>query len=533
MDEPSIEQIFEQALEFHESGRLQEAEQLCREILRRQPDDGDAMHMLGIMALQKGQHEAAADLIGQAITLMPTDPDAHCNLGTALQSMGKPHEAIAAYRQAIALDPDLLRAQSNLGILLAQTGLADQAIPAFQRAVAIDPNFMFAHYNLGNALLEKGEMDAAIVSYRRAIGLKGDFAYAHLYLGNALGSKGLLEEAIAAFRQALALDPGLRTAHNNLGSALRKVGRLDEAIAVYQQGIAAHPQAVECFCGLGSALIKKKLLKEAADVYRQAIALDGNCIAAHRGLAKALELQGDIPAVIAAFKAAREVAADPSNHDYELAALGVGNAPPASPRNYIVTLFNDYAQKFDQHLQNLNYIAPQLLFDAVSALGPPQPMDIIDLGSGTGMCGELFRPMARKLVGVDLAPKMIEMSRERGIYDHLMEQDITVALLESPGQFDLIVAADVFIYVGDLDEVFQAARTALRPGGLLAFSIESVDRGDYVLRSSRRYAQSLEYIRRLASHNGFKEVSIQDAVIRNEGNLPVMGKIIVLQSAEG
>jgi predicted TPR repeat methyltransferase len=397
--------------------------------------------------------------------------------------------------------------------------------------VAIDPNFMYGHYNLGNVLRGKGELDAAIAAYRRAIALKGDFANAHFSLGNALGSKGLLEESITALRRALALDPGLRAAYVSLGLALRMVGRIDEAVAVYQQAIAVHPDAVECYCGLGDALIKKGLLQEAADVYRQAIAHDSNSAAAHRGLAGALEIQGDIPALIEALKAARAVAADPANHDFELAAFGVGDTPPAPPHSHIVSLFNEFAESFDRQLQKLQYIAPQLLFDAVRGLHPQLPMDIIDLGCGTGMCGELFRPMARKLVGVDLAPKMIEKSRQRGVYEELKEQDITVALQESPGQFDLIVAADLFIYIGYLDKVFQAAATALRPGGLLAFSIESADSGDYVLRRSRRYAQSADYIRRLASQFRFKEASIAGAILRTEGDLPVEGKIIVLQSA--
>ena len=532
MAEPTIQQVFQQAVRCHQSGRLPEAEKLCQQILRRQPDHGDAMHMLGILALQKGEHDVAADLIRRAILHIPSNPHAHCNLATALQNMGKADEAIDAYRQAIAVEPRLLKAHSNLGVLLAKTGQTDEAIAAFRQAVAIDPNFMFGHYNLGNVLKGKGELDAAIIAYRRAIALKEDFANAHFSLGNALGSKGLLEESITAFRRALALDPSLKTAFINLGFSLRMVGRLDEAIAVYHQGIAAHPQAVECYCGLGNVLIKKKLLKEAADVYRQAIACDPNYAVAHRGLANALELQGDIPAAIATFKAAREGSSDPANYDYELAALGVGDMPSTSPRKYVASLFDEYAENFDRHLRQLRYIVPELLFNAVRALNPPLPMDIIDLGCGTGMCGELFRPMARQLVGVDVAPKMIDKARQRGVYDQLKEQDITLVLQESPRQFDLIVAADVFIYVGKLEKVFEAAAAALRPGGLLAFSIESMESGEYVLRTSRRYAQSVGYIQRLASRCGFKEVSMQDAALRTEDNLPVKGKIIILQSAD-
>lgn len=426
-----MQQLFEQAVGCHQSGRLLEAERLCRQILQRQPGHGDALHMLGILALQRGEPDVALELLRAASARMPTN------------------------------------------------------------------------------------------------------AYTYFNLGDALGAKGLFDEAIAALRQALALDPGMLAAYSKLGLALRMVGRLDDAMRVYQRAIAVHPQAVECYCGLGNVLIKKGMLKEAADIYRQAIARDANYMMAHRGLAKALELQGDIPAAAAAFEAARAVAADPANHDFELGALGVGDTPPAPPPKFVSSLFDAYAENFDEHLRQLHYMAPQLLFDAIRAVNPQQPMDIIDLGCGTGICGELFRPMARRLGGVDLSPKIIAKARQRGIYDELKVQDITVALQESPGQFDLIVAADVFVYVGDLGLVFQAATTALRPDGLLAFSIESAETGDYVLRSSRRYAHSVNYIQRLASGCGFKEVSTQEAVLRTKNNLPLKRKIIVLRHVDG
>jgi predicted TPR repeat methyltransferase len=157
-------------------------------------------------------------------------------------------------------------------------------------------------------------------------------------------------------------------------------------------------------------------------------------------------------------------------------------------------------------------------------------MDIIDLGCGTGLCGELFRPFARHQIGIDLAPKMIEKSRARGVYDELEEQDVTVALAKRPRAVDLILAADVFIYVGGLDSVFEAAAGALRPGGLLAFTIESEETGAFTLRASRRYAHSARYIRQLASTWSFSEVSMQDAVIRTEKQVPMQGKVIVLRS---
>jgi predicted TPR repeat methyltransferase len=137
--------------------------------------------------------------------------------------------------------------------------------------------------------------------------------------------------------------------------------------------------------------------------------------------------------------------------------------------------------------------------------------------------------MARHLSGVDMAPRMIEKARQRGVYDELTAGDLTLTLKERPRSFDLILAADVFNYVGCLDDVFEVAARALRPGGLFAFTIESIDTGDYMLRRSRRYAQSVTYIRRLALSCGFAEVSVQKVELRKEANMPVDARLIVLR----
>jgi len=212
--------------------------------------------------------------------------------------------------------------------------------------------------------------------------------------------------------------------------------------------------------------------------------------------------------------------------------MGARQAPSAPPREYVARLFDSYAGYFDEHLVGgLNYQAPQLLHEAVTAAAPAQPMDILDLGCGTGLCGMLFRPMARRLIGVDLSPGMLEKSRQRGVYDELIEDDAASALRNRPRSADLILAADVFIYVGALDNVFAAAAQALRPGGLLAFTIESLDSGDYVLRRTRRYAQSIAYVRRLAQGCRFTEVSMRPVVLRKDLGQPVEGLAIVLRAA--
>jgi predicted TPR repeat methyltransferase len=197
----------------------------------------------------------------------------------------------------------------------------------------------------------------------------------------------------------------------------------------------------------------------------------------------------------------------------------------------------------------MEYKVPQALFDAVSSAAPaqsrlqtqiapsrrgstavnPRKLDIADLGCGTGQCGVLFRPLARTLTGVDLAPNMIAKARERNVYDELIVADIADFLAARPAAYDLALAADVFIYIGDMGPVFKAARRALRPGGMFAFSLETHEGQGYVVRTSRRYAQSLPYLRECAADHGFVESSVTPVVVRKEYKRNVDGVIAVLR----
>ncbi|MEI8197285.1 MAG: tetratricopeptide repeat protein, partial [Phycisphaerae bacterium] len=182
MAQLTIQQAFDLAMQHHQAGRLQEAEQLYRQILMQQPGHADALHLRGVIASQVGRHDLAVVLIRQAIALKPGYTDAYSNLGIALCGLGQLGEAIAAFRQAILLNPNDAETLSNLG----------------------------------NALRDGGQLDEAIVVYRQAIARKPDWPDIYSSLGFVLTDVGQLDEAIAAFRQALALNPGYATAHSNL-----------------------------------------------------------------------------------------------------------------------------------------------------------------------------------------------------------------------------------------------------------------------------------------------------------------------------
>jgi predicted TPR repeat methyltransferase len=198
--------------------------------------------------------------------------------------------------------------------------------------------------------------------------------------------------------------------------------------------------------------------------------------------------------------------------------------------------FDRFAADFDEQLGKLAYRAPQLLYDIVadSELAARRDLDVLDAGCGTGLCGPLLRPLARRLIGADLSPGMLEQAARRGAYDSLVEAELTAHLLSAAGCYDLIVAADTLVYFGDLRDVLAAASKALTAGGAIAASLEVLnDSADgeaesgFRLNANGRYSHSERYIRRALAEAGFQLLSLRQDVLRNEFAAPVQGFLVL------
>jgi predicted TPR repeat methyltransferase len=193
--------------------------------------------------------------------------------------------------------------------------------------------------------------------------------------------------------------------------------------------------------------------------------------------------------------------------------------------------FDQYAGHFDQHLAEvLDYRTPAVLDAALRKSYVPEGADTLDLGCGTGQCSPYLRPYSRCLTGVDLSQKMLDKARARELYDHLECLDISEFLAQRGDEFDLIVAADVFVYFGDLAPMFSQVHNALRPDGYFCFSTEVSESADFRLTSSNRYAHSLAYLRRLANSAGFALTGADPAPLRMENGVQVMGYAVVMRS---
>jgi predicted O-linked N-acetylglucosamine transferase (SPINDLY family) len=333
-----VQEALNLAVRHHQAGRLAEAEELYHQVLAAHPNHPDALHLLGVIALQSGRHELAAEFLRRAIGIKPNFAPPHYHLGNVLREQRKLSDAIAEYRHAIQLKPDYAEAHANLGLALTESGLHEEAIAAYRQALEFKPGQAEIHNNLAGALKDQGRFHEAITAYRRALERKPDFAAAHFNLGNlfrgqgrldeaissysraielhpshaeghhnlgvALEERGRLNEAISAYRRALTLRPDYAEAHNNLGIALTLSGQTEVAIAAYRRAIELQPDYAEACNNLGVALKERDRLDEAIDAHRRAIQLKPDLVGAHNNLAVALKDRGDVDEAIATFRQA-------------------------------------------------------------------------------------------------------------------------------------------------------------------------------------------------------------------------------------
>jgi tetratricopeptide (TPR) repeat protein len=244
-----------QALQCHQAGRLQEAEQLYLAILQADPHHVDALQLYGMVALQSGRAEVAVNYLREALRHKPDYAEVHNNLSNILAGQGKLDEAIAGYREAIRLKPAYAEAHHNLGRAFKDRGRLAEAAASWREAVRLMPGFADAHSNLGNVLRELGQPVEAAVACREAIRLRPDLAEAHNNLGNALQDLDLLAEAAACFQEAIRLKPAFAAAHSNLGIALKDLGRPEQAAAACREAIRLQPELAEAHFNLGCAYL--------------------------------------------------------------------------------------------------------------------------------------------------------------------------------------------------------------------------------------------------------------------------------------
>ncbi len=334
---------------------------------------------------------------------------------------------------------------------------------------------------------------------------------------------GKADEAARALRARLAAGRGGLLARLILIKALLAAGEKEGALAEAREAVVLHPQIALAVLALGEALLAAELLPTAIAELQRALRLDPNLDRARLLIAQAWLKAGEADK---ALESLRELDMPPPEM---IAAAQAIKQARRSDAGYVRHLFDQFSADYDSRMiGQLAYAAPQILLDLAGMVMPGRErLSIMDLGCGTGLAGLAFKPLAARLDGIDLSPAMIEKARVRGIYDHLTVADLESALTAEGPAYDLILAADTLVYLGDLAAVFKAAHARLAPDGFLLFTVEQAAEG-FELGPKRRWRHSETYLRSLAEETGFLVAGFLAATPRHEAGQPVPGFAVAL-----
>jgi tetratricopeptide (TPR) repeat protein len=244
------------ALKRHQSGNLPQAEAIYRQVLAVDPANPQALHFLGVVALQMGQPAAAVEHIQRACQIDPLNATYHGNLGSAYGTLGRYDKAVESLKAALRCDPNFADAHNNLGAAFSKLGKNDEAAAAIRRALKLRPTLVAAHINLGNVLQEQARLDEATASYRQALRLDPDNVDARYNLGLAVSKRGEYAQAEENYRHALRINPRHADALNNLGNALREQGRFADSLACYEQALSVKPDLSQARKNRGMAWLR-------------------------------------------------------------------------------------------------------------------------------------------------------------------------------------------------------------------------------------------------------------------------------------
>ncbi|MBF2065164.1 MAG: tetratricopeptide repeat protein [Calothrix sp. C42_A2020_038] len=369
--ESNVQSLIQAAVQKHQSGQLNEAESLYKQILQLQPEVANqdyqdyllvAISNLGNIFEQQGKLDAACESYQQALSFKPDYAEAYYNLGNVFQKQGKLDQAVESYQQALTIRPEIAEAYNNLGGVFHKQGKLEGAVESYQKAISLKPNYAQAHYNLGNIFLQQGKLEAALKSYQDTLEIKPDHVQAYESLGNVYLQQGKLGAAVESYQQALKIAPNYAQAHHSLGNVFKLQGKFEAAIEAYQQAISFNPNYAEIHQNLGNTLYEQGYLEAAVNSYRQALKINPSLAPAKLGI-----VIGQLPII---YKNSTEIDSQRSSYQQHLVSL---------------------AQSYEQ-------ASPEELEKATNAVGSLQPFYLAYQGRNNRDLQQIYGEMIVKIM---------------------------------------------------------------------------------------------------------------------------------------
>jgi predicted TPR repeat methyltransferase len=405
------------------------------------------------------------------------------------------------FLEALKLNHNLFAVWNNLGNVLEELKEYAAAENAYKKAISVNPSYSIAIGNLSMLMCEIGQEDRALQLLLASTKTDANSADIQNQIGQIYLKREQFNDAITAFETAIKIEISHKMANYNLGNVYYGLRQYSRALEAYDNAIIQFPTDSDIFASRAYTLKALNRDNEAKD-----------------SMLKALEL---------GFK-------DVDMAQYWLTAIyDSNNAPSKAPSQYVSKLFDIYSGHFEARLvEGLQYQTPRLLAKQFSASCPRKNLDILDLGCGTGLAGAAFQLLASSIIGVDLSEKMLDIAKTKNCYRELICSDLQLYLDTSRQLFDLIVSADVFVYIGQLNHIFSSVKKSLRPNGWFSFSVEDGSSDTYELKTSLRYGHSVEYCESLARQYDFMVLDKMTTTIRREGDGEIKGHLFLMQSID-
>ena len=570
----SYDLLFQQGIKLHEAGRFDEAEQIYRQILETAPDNPDIINLLGLIAQNKGLHQEAIAYFAKAIRLSPAHAPYQFNFAVSLEGLGKLREALDAYEKVIALTPDVKETYFKCGLINKELKDDIAAKNCFHKALELDPNYLEAKIelakfasnpttvlqkleteypdnplppywlsqyaqtaqarlsyaqkayeiaptcsefclNLAEIYADNQEDEKAETYFRQALTHNSKMLDAHNGLAALLTRAQRYKEAEQEFREVLNLSPDNAAAKINYADMLYRAGRLQEAVERYHEAVQLAPNSPEICNNFG--IIQKDMgeYEEALALFFKALSAQPNRDEISINISETLTLLADKNP-----KKAQEIAINWLNSYPNNVFARHWNKSEDNSSQYSQKLFDNFAGSYEQTLKNINYALPQELENII---GHPEGT-ILELGCGTGLIAQKLKSPQNSFIGIDISEKMIEKAKAKHIYKELITADILPWLQKNPPKVDMIIAADVFCYFADLEDIIK-----LCAPNRMCFSVEKTNNYPYEKQPNGRYKHHEKYISNLLNKYGYYKIKQKLITLRQENGKNVEGLIFITQ----
>jgi predicted TPR repeat methyltransferase len=494
------EKYLQEAKQAQEKNNFNEAKKILLSLLDEFPENVEAMHRLAFIYTKQNLNTDAEKMFAQALDKNPNSAILHNHYGLFLYRQNLPQQAKKQFTHALKIKPDYFDAMVNLSLTLKKLEKTEESIACLISVAEIEPQHIRAHFFLGKFLLEKDFFEDADKYFQKVVALAPNDSEILEQIVKCWLGKNRYQEAKACCEKLIEIQPNNTEILYNLAIIESRLNQKQQAVKHYQTILQISPSHFPALNNIAILYLEKQNLDAAKHYFQQA-----------------LKQQPDNESI-----------------KHTLNAITGKNSSSHAPQDYIKNLFDGYADHFEQHLrEGLNYRVPELLKENVEQKlkTKASSLHILDLGCGTGLCGEVFKPLAKHLVGVDLSPKMIAIAKQKDLYNELIVSDNLEYLTNTNEKFDLLLAADVLPYQGDLNIIFPACHKTLKEKGLFAFSAEIHSGKNFSMQTSGRFCHSKQYIKQLAKKIGFKVLSIKTEATRLQQDQALRGYIFILQKA--